>query len=503
MPHTAPDPAQPAAPSGAPSGGLPAALPASLPAAQSGVLPGAQSCAQSCAQSGVLPAGEAGALPGLPPSDRPPSDLVPSDLVPSERSPSGRPPSGRPPSDRLPPPGPAPGPAPMQPGVALAAATLLGALALAAWAQGGAPGAWAAGIGGAAGLALFQASFGFASAWRRMAQARRSAGVRAQIVLLGAACLAAWPLLEWGATAGIEAHGVILPMGLASALGAFLFGIGMQLGGGCASGTLYTAGGGSPRMIVVLAAFVAGSVLATAHWGAWQALPRTQAGVSVLATLGAPGAMAAMAALLALAWGAAVRAERRAHGAVEPLALPRLSLRGPWTPLAGALALAAVSLACLLALGRPWGITSGFALWGAKAAGALGAEPTAWPGGYWSGWREGQLAAPVLADATSVMNLGILLGALAAAGLSGRFAPLRRISAKEAATAVLGGLAMGYGARLAYGCNIGAYLGGIVSGSLHGLWWLVFAVPGSLLGGRLRARLGMDGRQDPTGRTLQ
>ena len=51
-----------------------------------------------------------------------------------------------------------------------------------------------------------------------------------------------------------------------------MFGIGMQLGGGCASGTLYTVGGGSTRMIVTLAAFVIGSVVATA---AYAVLDRT------------------------------------------------------------------------------------------------------------------------------------------------------------------------------------------------------------------------------------
>jgi hypothetical protein len=50
---------------------------------------------------------------------------------------------------------------------------------------------------------------------------------------------------------------------------------------------------------------------------------------------------------------------------------------------------------------------------------------------------------------------------------------------------------MGYGARLAYGCNIGAYLGGIVSGSLHGWLWLVFGFAGSLVGTRIRLKLGM------------
>ena len=40
---------------------------------------------------------------------------------------------------------------------------------------------------------------------------------------------------------------------------------------------------------------------------------------------------------------------------------------------------------------------------------------------------------------------------------------------------------MGIGARLAFGCNIGAMLGGIVSGSLHGWVWLIFAFLGSYL----------------------
>ena len=51
---------------------------------------------------------------------------------------------------------------------------------------------------------------------------------------------------------------------------------------------------------------------------------------------------------------------------------------------------------------------------------------------------------------------------------------------------------MGYGARIAFGCNIGALLGGIASGSLHGWGWLVFAAGGSVLGVRVREAIGMD-----------
>jgi len=47
------------------------------------------------------------------------------------------------------------------------------------------------------------------------------------------------------------------------------------------------------------------------------------------------------------------------------------------------------------------------------------------------------------------------------------------------------------GARLAYGCNIGAYFSGISSASLHGWLWLAAAFVGSILGTRLRPLFGL------------
>ncbi len=73
-----------------------------------------------------------------------------------------------------------------------------------------------------------------------------------------------------------------------------------------------------------------------------------------------------------------------------------------------------------------------------------------------------------------------------AASLAGRFAPSLRIPLRSLAAAVLGGLLLGYGARIAYGCNIGAYFSGIASGSLHGWLWLVAAFAGNAVGVRLR-----------------
>ena len=46
--------------------------------------------------------------------------------------------------------------------------------------------------------------------------------------------------------------GAIAPLGPSLLIGAFVFGIGMQLANGCGSGTLYTVGGGSGRMLIAL-----------------------------------------------------------------------------------------------------------------------------------------------------------------------------------------------------------------------------------------------------------
>lgn len=364
-------------------------------------------------------------------------------------------------------------------------AALLGALAVAVAA--GQAGGWRmaalVGIGVFAGLALYHASFGFTAAWRRFFNDGRTLGIRAQLVMLGATVPAAFFLLGQGSAFGQPIYGFVNPVGPALGLGAFLFGIGMQLGGGCGSGTLYTVGGGSTRMGVTLAAFIAGSLIATADplgWMEWPAL----APVSLVSSVGWPVATALALALFALGYRALVQAETRRHGAVQPLFTGTMGgwLTGPWPLVAGALALALVNLATFLIAGRPWGITQAFALWGAKMAGLGGLDVGGWR--YWQG--DASLGASVFADGTSVMNFGLMLGALAAAGLAGKFAPVRQVPLPSLLAALVGGLLMGVGARLGTGCNIGAFFSGLASGSLHGLVWLIFALPGNWIGARLR-----------------
>lgn len=356
-------------------------------------------------------------------------------------------------------------------------------------------------VGVALGLVLYHASFGFTAAYRVLMSAGRSAGVRAQMAMMGVAVLLFFPALATGTLFGQPVGGFVLPAGVSVVIGAFLFGIGMQLGGGCGSGTLFTVGGGSTRMVLTLAFFVVGSLIGVAHLEWWSSLPSLPP-ISVIDAMGLGPALAANLLIFGLVWLAASRVERRVHGRVAPLfsapAKPfgRALLQGPWPLLAGAIALAALNFATLWLAGRPWGITGAFALWGAKALQFAGVEVSQWAS--WSDeWSRNALASSVLTDVTSVMDFGLILGAFTAAALAGKFAPVWKIPPRQLAASVVGGLLLGYGARLAYGCNIGAFFSGIASGSLHGWLWILCAIPGNWLGVRLRPLFDMPVERAP------
>ncbi|WP_337266161.1 YeeE/YedE family protein [Oryzifoliimicrobium ureilyticus] len=344
-------------------------------------------------------------------------------------------------------------------------------------------------VGGALGISLYHAAFGFTSAWRVFIMDGRGRGLRVQMILLALAVVLFFPFLASGTLFGHEVKGNVSPAGVGVLAGAFMFGIGMQLGGGCASGTLFTAGGGNARMLVTLLFFIIGSVLGTVNFDWWVSLPSLPP-VALPQSFGAVGGIAISLAIFAVIAAVTVVVEKRRHGSLEQEApssrrgFERL-LRGPWPLVLGAVALVVFNFATLAIAGKPWGITSAFALWGAKGAQLIGIDPTAWA--YWQAPGNAKaLSNSVFADVTSVMDFGIIAGAMLAASLAGRFAPSLDIPLRSVLAAIVGGLLLGYGARIAYGCNIGAYFSGIASGSAHGYLWAVAAFAGNIIGVKLR-----------------
>ena len=62
----------------------------------------------------------------------------------------------------------------------------------------------------------------------------------------------------------------VVPVSFATIAGAFMFGVGMVIAGGCASGTLMRVGEGFLMQILSLVSFIVGSLIGAAHFGWWK-----------------------------------------------------------------------------------------------------------------------------------------------------------------------------------------------------------------------------------------
>ncbi len=327
-------------------------------------------------------------------------------------------------------------------------------------------------VGTLIGAVLQRSSFGFAGGFRRFITARDGSALKAQIAMFALMSAMAIPLVVAGEAFGLKLIGVVTPVGVAFVLGAVLFGVGMQLAGGCASGTLFGMGGGNLRLVFALLGLVAGSTLSASHMGYWWSLPKFEA-VTLWQSFSLPVALVAQAAILLGAWVLVHLISRKS--AREP------AKSGRWTLMQGAVVLACLNVLVLLLSGQPWGEAPAFALWGSKLAAASGVDVFWWD--YWS--RPGfdrQIEASVLMDSVSVITIGIVLGALTSALQSGAFHLRCEGGFAGAVAAIAGGVMMGYGARLTNGCNIGAYFSGVGTGALSGWVWLAFALAGSYVG---------------------
>ena len=326
-------------------------------------------------------------------------------------------------------------------------------------------------VGVGLGATLAGARFGFTTGWRHLVESRDPAGVYGQIVLLALLAALSMPILAHFP----ETTAALGPPSISLLVGAFVFGACMQVADGCGSGQLYKAGLGVPLNMAILPLFALGSFLGSAQLNGWLALGATEP-VGLVQRWGVGGALAAtLAGLAVITLG--VGAWSGQHFSVR-----RIPRRWLW----GALGLALLATLNLMIAGQPWGVVYGFGLWGAKAATALGLfDPT--QNAFWSdpGHAE-RLHQTLLLDVTSITNIGILAGALWVAPRRPQDA--RPLTGQQWLIGLAAGFIMGYSSRLAFGCNVGAMVSGISTGSVHGWLWVPMAFLGTLVGLRVRRR---------------
>ena len=85
---------------------------------------------------------------------------------------------------------------------------------------------------------------------------------------------------------------------------------------------------------------------------------------------------------------------------------------------------------------------------------------------------------------TSILNFGIIAGALASALLAKQF-QVRSAPTRELSKAIIGGTLMGIGASLSFGCNIGGFFSAISALSMSGVAMMGGLMIGSLIGLKL------------------
>jgi uncharacterized membrane protein YedE/YeeE len=331
-------------------------------------------------------------------------------------------------------------------------------------------------VGIGLGLVLAGFRFGFTTGWRNLIEQRDASGAYAQLLLLAIAAAVSLPLLA--AFPG-ELSAALGPPGVSLLVGALVFGAAMQIADGCGSGTLYKAGLGIPLNMAILPMFALGSFLGSAHLGWWLDLGAMQP-VSLLDSAGLSGALlltfAGLACIAGLCfwWSKGSTVQR-------PVFSKGLMI--------GAVLLAILAVLNLVIAGQPWGIVYSFGLWGAKIAQATHLFD---PGvnAFWSQPSNATaLQQSVFLDVTTITSLGILAGALLI--FAGKKDDKQaKLTTTQWIVGITAGFLLGYSSRLAFGCNVGAMVSGISTGSLHGWIWVALAFIGSLAGVRIRKYYG-------------
>ena len=325
-------------------------------------------------------------------------------------------------------------------------------------------------IGIAFGILFVYGSVGFTSAWRELITKGDPIGMNAQLLMLAIGVIIFIPLLNSFPTL----HKTVAPLTWSAMGGAFLFGIGMQLGDGCGSGSIAKIGYNAYSRFAIIP-FIVGSTIGT------MSVPTlTKLGGLGIVDLGTLGIIPAISIQIFIILFLYVLTHIWKY-------YKQWDGNSKWnyTLFLGVIGIALLSVVYTLLSGQQWGITYAFGLWGTKILHWLGVDVIATFAFWQSEGNQKALLNAVTFDVTSLSNIGLILGAILYVGYKKQSYTQPR-NTRSILGAVLGGLCMGYGAQISFGCNIGAYFSGVSAGSLHGWAWFIWAFMGTLLGIKLR-----------------
>ena len=280
------------------------------------------------------------------------------------------------------------------------------------------------------------------------------------------------------------------PVSTALVVAGLAFGIGMALSGACISGHLYRIGQGSLRAYPALFGSLIGFGLGFKSWNTMYSKSISDAPTTWLPHyLGYGGSLALTLSLLALIAVVAIKFGKNSTPLANPVAtkIDLASLRqslliNRWRPLTTGAIFGVIGTFAYLRI-EPLGVTRQIST----------TSRTYFEG---EGWIPQNLdgldlmAGCIAVVSTAIVNngwliLGIVVASFAAALTGNRF-KFQQITWRNGATALLGGILLGWSSMIALGCTVGVLLSGTQSFALSG--WVFFATVfiGSWLGIRLK-----------------
>jgi hypothetical protein len=322
------------------------------------------------------------------------------------------------------------------------------------------------------------------------------------VLVLLALTTAGFILVHFFLAHNLETAGKVYPVGLHTVFGGTLFGFGMVIAGSCVSGCLVRSGEGYVSQWGVLAGIIMGSALGAWHLGWWyNSYINRMPAVFLPGVLGWPAAVTLQFSVLALLYLLALKYERgprfewsfnvpfvayrKVPGWIRNALTPRKKV---WTYISGA-AMLAVTGSLLFALwGYPWSITGGITHLSGWLSCKAGFSPSSWEYFRQPVYMERCTPGFFLNHPILYLAVAMVFGSLFSS-LSHREFRLRKPrAAKYVIWGLAGGVLMGYSSRIAFGCNIGALVGGIASFSLHGWVFALGLLAGAAAGGKFLMR---------------
>ncbi|MBE7718147.1 MAG: transporter [Lacrimispora celerecrescens] len=176
------------------------------------------------------------------------------------------------------------------------------------------------GFGIAFGYILQRSRFCFTAAFRDPCITGSTSVTRAVLVAVAVGSVGFWAIKYASVMANAESNysmASVSPIGLPLIIGAVMFGTGMVIAGGCASGTLMRVGEGFAMQVLSLVFFIAGSFWGAHDMNFWSKFNKNAPKIFLPDVFGWFGAILVQGLIIVLLYIAAVKWQEKKMGSAE------------------------------------------------------------------------------------------------------------------------------------------------------------------------------------------